>query len=72
VIQKEYYVLEREANDGNPLFTWDEPSSKYGLGIPVAYSRPVKLRLGDLLWPDFEWVGYHELPEPVLSESLFN
>ena len=35
MLQAEYYVVERENNNHNPLFSWDQKENEYGLGVPV-------------------------------------
>ncbi len=68
----EYYIIERENNDKQPLFSWDEKSGDFGLGKPVEYKAPVKLRLGEPVPQTPEWVDYHKLPKPVISKRLFD
>jgi len=70
MLQDEYYIIETENNDNYPLFSWDELSNDYGLGKPVEIKAPVNLRLGEPISPQFEWVDYHEAPEPVVSKKI--
>jgi hypothetical protein len=70
MFQDEYYIIERENNDNYPLFSWDESSGNFGLGKPVESNTPIKLRLGEPISPNFEWVDYHKLPDPVLSQRV--
>jgi hypothetical protein len=70
MLQDEYYIIERENNDGYPLFSWDQRSGKFGLGKPIETKEPVKLRLGEPISPNFEWVDFHELPDPVFSRRV--
>jgi hypothetical protein len=70
MLQAEYYVVERENNDNYPLFSWDQKENEYGLGVPVQYTEPLKFRLGDPISSKFEWVDFHEAPEPVISFTL--
>jgi hypothetical protein len=70
MFQDEYYIIERENNDNYPLLSWDESSGNFGLGKPVASNTPIKLRLGEPISPNFEWVDYHKLPDPVLSQRV--
>jgi hypothetical protein len=72
MLQDEYYIIERENNDNYPLFSWDESSGEYSLGKPIEYKEPVKLRLGEPISPNFEWVDFHKLPEPVFSQRVVN
>lgn len=70
MLQKEYYVVERENNDNYPLFSWDQTANEFGLGVPAQFTEPLKFELGDPLSPNFEWVDFHKAPEPVISLSL--
>jgi len=70
MLQDEYYIMERENNDNYPLFSWDQRSGKFGLGKPIETKEPVKLRLGEPISPYFEWVDFHELPDPVFSRQV--
>ena len=70
MLQEEYFVLMRENNDNYPLFSWDQSSDKFSERSPVKVSEPVKLRLGDPLPPNYEWVDFHKTPEPVVSEKI--
>ncbi len=70
MLQNEYYVIEREDNDDYPSFSWDQFESVFGLGQPVEYEEPIKFRLGSSASPNFEWVDYHEAPEPVVSKKI--
>lgn len=69
-LQDEYYIIESENNDNYPLFSWDQSSGKFGLGKPVEHAGPVKMRLGNPISPNFEWVDFHEVPDPVVSPLL--
>jgi hypothetical protein len=71
MLQDEYFVIERENNDNYPLFSWDESRGKYGLGKPVEFEEPIKLRLGEPISPNFEWVDYHSNPTgPIVSKRI--
>lgn len=70
MLQAEYYVVESENNDNYPMFSWDQSSGDYGLGKPIQYIEPLKFRLGDPISPKFEWVDFHEAPQPVISPLL--
>ena len=72
MLQNEYYILDRENNDNYPLFSWDQIETEYGLGKPVDYKEPVKFRLGDSASPNFEWVDYHKVPDPVISKRILD
>ncbi|HED33999.1 MAG TPA: hypothetical protein ENJ08_07270 [Gammaproteobacteria bacterium] len=70
MLQAEYYVIKRENNDNYPLFSWDQKSGEFSMGKPVEYKDPVKLRLGEPISPNFEWVDYHSLSGPVVSKRV--
>ncbi|MEM9102366.1 MAG: DUF1629 domain-containing protein [Pseudomonadota bacterium] len=70
MLQDEYYVIERESNDNYPLFSWDQRSGKFGLGKPIEIKEPVKLRLGEPISANFEWVDFHRLPACVFSKRI--
>ena len=71
MLQEEYYVIERANNDNYPLFSWDQSRGDYGLGRPVEFHEPIKLRLGEPISPNFEWVDYHAFPtNPVVSKIV--
>lgn len=73
MLQDEYYIIGRVNNDNYPLFSWDQSRGDYGLGRPVEYKEPIKLRLGEPISPNFEWVDYHSFPtSPVVSEIIAN
>jgi len=72
MLRDEYYVIERENNDDYPLFSWDQKSGKFGLGRPLEIKEPVKLRLGEPISHNFEWVDFHALPDPVFSRRVVN
>jgi len=72
MLQNDYFIIERENNDNYPLFSWDQTADEFGLGAPAEFIAPVKLRLRDPISPKFEWVDYHQLPDPVVSPSLAN
>ena len=72
MLHDEYYIIERENNDAYPLFSWDQPRGGYGLGRPVEYKEPVKLRLGEPIPPAPVFVDFHEAPNPVVSNLLAN
>lgn len=72
MLNDEYYIVERENNDNYPLFSWDQDSGEIGMGIPVKYDKPINLVLGDPISPSFEWVDYHSLPAPVISDPFKN
>ncbi|WP_444996647.1 imm11 family protein [Aliikangiella sp. IMCC44359] len=66
----EYYVI--ESSKDSCLFSWDEKSGEFGMGKPVKYTEPVKLRLGEPIPANPEWLDYHELPKPVISKLLYD
>lgn len=68
----EYYVIERENNDDYPLFLWDQLSNDFGIGKPVEAKEPVKMRLGEPLSANFEWVDFHTSPAPFVSNKIAN
>lgn len=70
MLQAEYYVVERENNNNYPLFSWDQKSAGSGQGVPIQYSEPLKLRLGEPLPKKPELVDYHKAPDPVISFPL--
>ncbi|MEM9101625.1 MAG: DUF1629 domain-containing protein [Pseudomonadota bacterium] len=72
MLQDEYYVMGRENNDNHPLFSWDQNSGKFGLGKPIETQEPVKLRLGEPISPNFQWVDFHKLPDPVFSKRIMD
>lgn len=72
MLQEEYYIIEGENNNNYPMFSWDQFENEYGLGKPVAYSEPLKFRLMEPISRNFEWVDYHELPQPVISKRILD
>ncbi|MCP4485831.1 MAG: hypothetical protein GY820_00665 [Gammaproteobacteria bacterium] len=73
MLQDEYYVIERENNDNYPLVSWDESRGGFGLGKPVVYKGVIKLRLGEPISPNFEWVDYHSnSTNPVVSKIIID
>lgn len=70
MLQGEYYVVERTNNNNYPLFSWDQKSAETGQGVPITYSEPLKLRLGEPIPRKPEWTDFHEAPEPVISPLL--
>lgn len=70
MLQNEYYVVERENNDNHPLFSWDQKSARTGKGVPIEYSEPLKFCLGEPIPAKFEWVDFHEAPQPLISFPL--
>jgi len=67
MLQDEYYIIRRANNDNYPLFSWDQSSGQFGMGKPVKFEGPVRMRLGNPISPNFEWVDYHVVPDPVVS-----
>lgn len=70
MLQDEYYVIESENNDNYPMFSWDQLSTEFGRGKPAELKEPVKMRLGDPISPNFEWVDFHIVPDPVVSKRI--
>ncbi len=70
MLQDEYYLIDRANNDDYPLFSWDQLSGDFGMGRPVEFKEPIKMRLGDPISPNFEWVDYHKAPAPVVSKKI--
>jgi len=70
MLQAEYYVLMREKNNHYPLFSWDQKSGEFGMGKPVEFKDPVKMRLGQPIPPKPEWVDFHKAPDLVVSERI--
>ncbi|MCP4491871.1 MAG: hypothetical protein GY820_31890 [Gammaproteobacteria bacterium] len=70
MLQDEYYVIDRANNDNYPLFSWDQLSGDFGMGRPVEFKESIKMRLGDPISPNFEWVDYHKAPAPVVSKRI--
>ncbi len=69
MLQDEYYVMESENNDDYPMFSWDQASGDFGLGKPVEWKDPLKLKLSDPA-PGFRLVDFHEAPAPVVSRRI--
>jgi len=70
MIQAEYYVLESENNDNYPLFSWDQKRGDYCTGKPAEFKDSIKMRLGDPLSSNFEYVDLHESPEFFISPQV--
>ncbi len=70
MLQDDYYVIESENSDNYPMFSWDQLSDGFGIGVPAVYKEPVKFRLGEPIPPKFEWVDYHVVPSPVVSKLI--
>jgi len=70
MLQDEYYIIRRANNDNYPLFSWDQSRGQFGMGKPVEFKGPVKMRLGKPISPNFEWVDYHVVPSPVVSPLI--
>lgn len=70
MLQAEYYVVESETHKPYPLFSWDQSSGDFGLGMPVQCNEVLKFRLGDPIPNKFELVDFHEAPQPVISFAL--
>lgn len=70
MLQDDYYVIESENNDNYPMFSWDQMSDGFGIGVPATVTEPVKFRLGEPISPKFEWVDYHVVPSPVISKLI--
>jgi len=72
MLQDEYYIIERANNDNYPLFSWDQLSGNFGMGKRVEFKDPIKMSLGDPISPNFEWVDYHNAPDPVVSKRIMD
>jgi len=70
MLQDEYYIIETENNDNYPLFSWNQLDDDFGMGKPAEIKVPVNMRLGDPINSSFEWVDYHEAPEPIVSKKI--
>lgn len=70
MLQDEYYVIESENNDQYPMFSWDQLSDGFGIGVPAVVNGPVKFRLGEPIPPKPQWVDYHVAPSPVVSSLI--
>lgn len=70
MLKNEYFVIDRENNDNNPLFSWDESSGSFGMGKLVQFINPIKMRLGEPVSSGFQWADYHKAPEPVVSSRI--
>ncbi len=66
--QAEYYIL--ESNKDSCLFSWDQRSGKFGMGKPAEYTEPVKMRLGEPIPDQPNYLDLHEAPAPVVSKSV--
>jgi len=70
MLQEEYYIIESQNNDNYPMFSWDQLSGDFGMGRSIEFKESIKMRLGDPISPNFEWVDYHEVPAPVVSKRI--
>ncbi|WP_096087842.1 imm11 family protein [Agaribacterium haliotis] len=68
--QEQYYVVERENDNIQALFSWDQSSGHLGLGQAVDAEEPLKFRVGEPLPNNINWMDFHTCPDPVISPSL--
>lgn len=70
MLQDEYYVI--ESNKDSCLFSWDEKRGQFGMGKPVEFQEPIKIRVGEPIPDSPKFVDFHEMPTPVVSKRIFD
>ncbi|THB74017.1 MAG: hypothetical protein D6B28_02790 [Gammaproteobacteria bacterium] len=71
MFENEYYVIQREHNKHYPLLGWKEGVDIHP-DMPIVYSDAFKLKLGKPIPEKYELVDFHKLPEPVVSQKIFD
>jgi hypothetical protein len=72
MLQKEYYVVEREANDDYPLLAWDESCSSIIKHPTISIDKPLNFRLGEPVPLNPIFADFLKSPDPVVSEKFAN